>query len=225
MLNGMYDSNRKRNVRNEQIFNQFFASYPSDFQKIELKKGEHIVLEDEAFKGVFFIRKGIAIKEVLLKSGKTQGIRLTTKNEFVGALASVNVETYPYDVRCLTDMECYKLSEAVLHQILMIYPMFLYEALQADSYTNYQKMKFITGKVEERIIYNIVELAECFGEKNDQDVWLPKVVTQEILASLSSTTREYVAKILASLKSINILDTKQRHIIVHDLHKLHELIY
>ncbi|MBC1780722.1 Crp/Fnr family transcriptional regulator, partial [Listeria booriae] len=105
------------------------------------------------------------------------------------------------------------------------YPMFLYEALQADSYTNYHKMKFSTGKVKERIIYNIVELAVCFGGTNAQNIMLPKVITQEILASLSSTTREYVAKILASLKSHSILDTKQRHIIVHDLHKLQALIY
>ncbi|MBC1558416.1 Crp/Fnr family transcriptional regulator [Listeria booriae] len=225
MLSELHGLNREHFKKNKKIFNHFFKEYPEEIQKITLKKGEYLVQENERYKGVFFINKGIAIKEVLLKNGKAQGFRLTNEFEFIGTTALTGLFRSPYDIRSLTDMECYKLSDTLLNQIISEYPTYLYEGIQVDSYINYQRMKFHTGKVEERIIYNIIELAEHFGEKINNNVLLPNIITQELLAILSSTTREYVARIIAALKSVQILDTKKRNIIINDIGKLGNLIY
>ncbi|HWE14175.1 MAG TPA: Crp/Fnr family transcriptional regulator [Solirubrobacteraceae bacterium] len=81
-----------------------------------------------------------------------------------------------------------------------------------------RRMEFATSESLARVAGRLVELAERFGEQSANgaiDVALP--ITQEELASWSSSSRESTARALRTLRSLRLIETYRRRLTILDL--------
>lgn len=88
---------------------------------------------------------------------------------------------------------------------------------QADE----RRVEFITSESLARVAGRLVELAERFGEPSAGDVIdvaLP--ITQEELASWSSSSKESTARALRTLRELGVIRTRRRGLTVLDLEGL-----
>ena len=88
---------------------------------------------------------------------------------------------------------------------------------------NARRSEFATTTSLARVASRLVELTERFGATvsgGEIDVALP--VTQEELASWSATSRESIARSLRTLRSLGLIQTRRRRLIVGDLGRLRD---
>jgi CRP/FNR family transcriptional regulator, cyclic AMP receptor protein len=86
---------------------------------------------------------------------------------------------------------------------------------------NARRSEYATTTSLARVAGRLVELTERFGTSvanTDIDVALP--ITQEELASWSATSRESTARALRTLRTLGLIQTRRRRLIVGDLGQL-----
>ncbi len=87
--------------------------------------------------------------------------------------------------------------------------------------SNARRIEYATSGSLARVASRLVELAERFGTPQPDgaiDVKLP--ITQDELASWSSSSRESTARALRTLRTLHLIETNRRQLIVKDLNGL-----
>lgn len=91
-------------------------------------------------------------------------------------------------------------------------------AIARLSHADARRVEFATSESLARVAGRLVELAERFGDPSDGhviDVSLP--ITQEELASWSSSSKESTARALRTLRDLGVIQTRRRGLTVLDL--------
>lgn len=81
-----------------------------------------------------------------------------------------------------------------------------------------RRREFTTGGSLARVASRLIELTQRFGTRLEQgaiDVTLP--ITQDDLASWSASSRESTARALRTLRTLGLIETRRRGLIVRDL--------
>jgi CRP/FNR family transcriptional regulator, cyclic AMP receptor protein len=94
-------------------------------------------------------------------------------------------------------------------------------ALARLQLANARRSEYATTTSLARVASRLVELTERFGASSpggEIDVALP--ITQEELASWSATSRESTARALRTLRTLGLIQTRRRRLIVGDLGRL-----
>ncbi len=86
-------------------------------------------------------------------------------------------------------------------------------------------VEFAAAKSLGRVAARIAELVDRFGEPTDEGIAIDLPLSQEELAGWTASSREAVAKALASLRTVGAIRTERRRITVLDLERLRELAY
>lgn len=86
-------------------------------------------------------------------------------------------------------------------------------------------VEFAAAQTLGRISARLVELVDRFGEPTDDGIEIALPISQEELAGWTASSREAVAKALASLRAMGAIRTERRRITVLDPERLHELAY
>jgi len=137
---------------------------------------------------------------------------------FSGGVRSANatalepVEGLRLEIRDLRDFVCSRpyVTSALLEMTLA--------RLHAG---NARRTEFATTASLARVASRLVELTERFGARGANgkiDVALP--ITQEELASWSASSRESTARSLRTLRTLGLIETHRRRLVVHDLDRL-----
>ncbi len=84
-------------------------------------------------------------------------------------------------------------------------------------------VEFAAAQTLGRIAARLVELVERFGEPGDDGIEIALPISQEELAGWTASSREAVAKALASLRAMGAIRTARRRITVLDLQRLRQL--
>ena len=83
-------------------------------------------------------------------------------------------------------------------------------------YSDSQQAQFATHDVLGRVSQRLVELADRFGQTEDECVQIELPLSQEELAAWTGASREAVSKALQTLRALRIVETGRKHITVLD---------
>ena len=87
-------------------------------------------------------------------------------------------------------------------------------------YADASQADFATHDVMGRVAFRLVELCERFGEAGEGGIEIELPLSQEELASWTGASREAVSKALQLLRSLKIVETGRRRVVVRDLEAL-----
>jgi CRP/FNR family transcriptional regulator, cyclic AMP receptor protein len=87
-------------------------------------------------------------------------------------------------------------------------------------YADASQAGFATHDVLGRVAFRLVELCERFGATAEGGIEIELPLSQEELASWTGASREAVSKALHLLRSLKIVETGRRRVVVRDLEAL-----
>ncbi|MEH7303602.1 Crp/Fnr family transcriptional regulator [Neobacillus drentensis] len=190
-------------------------------QTLELKKGEQIISEAEAAKGVYFIHSG-AVKLTKKDDKGNEMIVCVKQQGDVFAEASLftkRTETYPATATMLQDGLILFLDKLELERDLYNHPEL---SMQMISYMS-DALREMTAQLRDVALLDVyaktVKTLERLGNKfnnglNRWDIEIPLTIQE--FATVVGTSRESVSRVFSKLKKDGIIDMKSRKIIIRD---------
>jgi CRP-like cAMP-binding protein len=83
-----------------------------------------------------------------------------------------------------------------------------------------QRLEFGSAQTLARVAARLLELAERFGRPADEGTAIELAIAQDELAAWSGASREATVKALRSLRSLGLVETSRRRLVVRDLDEL-----
>ena len=83
-------------------------------------------------------------------------------------------------------------------------------------YADRARIEFATLNTLGRVALRLLELSERFGQESPEGTLVLLPLSQDQLASWCGASREATVKALASLRSLKVITTGRRNLIVHD---------
>jgi CRP/FNR family cyclic AMP-dependent transcriptional regulator len=80
-----------------------------------------------------------------------------------------------------------------------------------------QRLEFGSAQTLARVAARLLDLAQRFGRTTDEGTVIELAIAQDELAAWSGASREATVKALRSLRSLGLVMTSRRRIVVHDL--------
>jgi len=191
------------------------------------KKGEIIFREGAYPPGIFYIKAGKVKKYKVDKEGREQIIYVANTGELIGYHAILSEERYPDSAAALEDssvtfipkedfldtlQQSTELSRRLLKTLSHEF------AVLANGLT-----LFGQKSVRERLALQLIVLREKYKVNFQPGMPVEINMGRDDLANLVGTARENVVRVLTEFKEDNILETKGRKIIVHDVARLIEI--
>ena len=191
------------------------------------KKGEIIFREGGYPAGIFYITDGKVKKYKLDNDGKEQIIYVANTGELLGYHAILSGDRYPDSAAALEEsriafipkedfLDTLQISDVLSRRLLKTLSHEF--AVLANSLT-----LFSQKSVRERLALQLIVLREKYKVNFQPGMPVEINMSRDDLASLVGTARENVVRVLSEFKEVNIVETKGRKIIVHDVNKLIEI--
>lgn len=191
------------------------------------KKGDIIFREGAYPAGIFYVVEGKVKKYKLDKDGREQIIYVANTGELLGYHAILSDDRYPDSAAALEESKIAFIPKedflATLQQSEVLSRRLLKTlshefAVLANSLT-----MFAQKSVRERLALQLIVLREKYKVNFQPGMPVEINMSRDDLASLVGTARENVVRVLTEFKEQNIVETKGRKIIVHDVSKLIEI--
>lgn len=188
------------------------------------KKGEIIFREGAYPTGIFYITSGKVKKYKLDKDAKEQIIYIANTGELLGYHSILAEDRYPDSAAAIEEskiafipkedfLEALNQSDVLSKRLLKTLSHEF--AVMANSLT-----MFAHKSVRERLAIQLIIIREKYKVNFQPGMPVEINISRDDLASIVGTARENVIKVLSEFKKDNILETKGRIIIVHDVNKL-----
>ncbi|MDE3182654.1 MAG: Crp/Fnr family transcriptional regulator [Bacteroidota bacterium] len=188
------------------------------------KKGEIIFREGAFPSGIFYISKGKVKKYKIDNESREHIIYVANTGELLGYHAILAQGRYPDFAAALEESKIGfipkedfldALSQSPLLNSRLLKTLSHEYAVLANSITLFSKKS-----VRERLALQLIVLREKYKDHLRPGMPVEINMGRDDLASLVGTARENVVRILTEFKEDEILDTKGRKIIVHNVNKL-----
>lgn len=190
----------------------------------DYKKGEIIFREGAYPSGIFYIIYGKVKKYKVDKEGREQIIYVANTGELLGYHAILSEDRYPDSAAALEEsriafipredfLATLEASEVLSKRLLKTLSHEF--AVLANSLS-----MFAQKSVRERLALQLIVLREKYKVNFHAGMPVEINMSRDDLASLVGTARENVVRVLTEFKESDILQTKGRKIIVHDVNKL-----
>jgi CRP-like cAMP-binding protein len=190
----------------------------------QYKKGEIIFREGSFPDGIFLITQGKVKKYKLDKDGREHIIYVADTGELLGYHAVLAEDRYPDSAAALEDSIIGFVPKADFMETLQQSHVLSRRLLKTLSHefgvmANSQSI-FTQKSVRERLALQLIVLREKYKVNFQPGMPVEINMSRSDLASLVGTVRENVVRVLTEFKDQEILTTKGRKIIIHDVNKL-----
>lgn len=202
----------------------FFSKYSSQ----ELKKGTVIIQAGKEPSGVFYIENGI-IRSYWISS---EGLEVTQNMYKLHAFlpmswAVAGVENNSF-YEAMTNIVVRKAPKEAVLKFLRQEPDVLFDLLKRI-YIGMEGLwmhfeSITTGNSSMKLIASLVILAKRFGKQEKEDIVIQLKMSEHDVASYASIARETASRELQKLKKENIVSFDKGTIIVHDIHRLEDML-
>ncbi len=201
--------------------------YFNDGQILEYSKGDTIINGLNEPNGVFIIKKGFVKAYTITKAGQENLLLVHDIGEFIPliwALDGSHPEGLYYEA--MSDVTVLKTSKDKLRSAMSENRWLSQEILKQSVHiiTTYsqriQALEFRTAR--ERIIAELLNLAEMFGKKHGKKVVIDAPVTHQDLANSINMNRETASRALGLLFDEKLLEQEEHLFTILDLPKLEE---
>jgi len=188
------------------------------------KKGEIIFREGAYPAGIFFIKDGKVKKYKLDNDGKEHIIYVANTGELLGYHAILSEDRYPDSAAALEESKIAFVSKEDFLDTLQqseVLGRRLLKTLSHEFAVLVNSISMYAQKsVRERLALQLIVLREKYKVNFKPGMPVEINMGRDDLASLVSTARENVVRVLTEFKDEEILVTKGRKIIVHDVGRL-----
>ena len=161
---------------------------------------------------------------VVTQPGREAIVAVRGPGDLVGELAAIDEGPRSTSVTTVEPVEALVVSRSEFAALLERHPRIALVILRTVArrlrYADVQQAQFATHDVVGRLAHRLVELSERFGTPGDDGVELTLPFSQEDLASWVGASREAVSKAFQTLRSLHVVDTGRRRVIVYDLDAL-----
>lgn len=181
-------------------------------------KGQYIFLEGSLVLGAYFIKKG-KVKIVSSNSnGKEQTVRLAKEGHMLGHTA-FGLEKYSIGAVTLSEAEICFVDNKTLQNAFLENPKFTIEVMRFYS-RELRKSEIRTKCLalmnnEEKVILGLLYIADTFSKEETNEVEIH--LNRQEIAQIIGTNSEQVSRVLSNLKKDDLIDTKERTIILKDI--------
>lgn len=202
-------------------------TYFDDGQILKYSKGDTIIHGFEDPKGVYVIKEGYVKAFTITRSGHESLLLVHDTGEFIPliwALDGSHTEGLYY--QAISDVVVLKTSKEKLQSVMSDNRWLSQEILKQSVHiiTIYsqriQALEFRTAR--ERIIAELLNLAELFGKKDGNKVLINAPVTHQDIANSINMTRETASRALGLLFEEELLGQDEHLFTILDLQKLQD---
>ena len=191
------------------------------------KKGEIIFREGGYPSGIFYISEGKVKKYKLDNDGKEHIIYVANTGELLGYHAILSEDRYPDSAAAIEESKIAFIPKedfiTALEQSEVLSKRLLKTLSHEFAVLANSLSMFAQKSVRERLALQLIVLREKYKINFQPGMPVEINMSRDDLASLVGTARENVVRLLTEFKESDILETKGRKIIVHDVKKLIEI--
>ncbi len=202
-----------------------FDTYFSDGRLLKYSKGDTIVNGLDDPQDVFIIKEGFVKAYTITKAGEENLLLIHDTGEFIPlpwALNGSHADGLYYEA--MSDVTVLKTSKVKLLSVMSSNIWLSQEILKQALHiiTNYsqriQALEFRTAR--QRIVAELLNLAEMFGKMNGKIVLIEAPVTHQDIANSINMTRETASRALGLLFEEELLGQNEHFITILDYTKL-----
>ena len=193
----------------------------------KVKKRDFIFHEGQKPDWLYILFKGKIKISKIAKDGREAVLEIINAPDVFGALAVIKNFPYPANAIAMEDCEIGKIKSDIFLQVLKEYPELHSEILHhvtmrlKSGIENLQKIAL--ENVSARIAYQLLKLANKYGEKTNDGILINLKITKHELAELSGTTTETAIRVLSKLKRLGYIAEQNRKILLKDIRALSSL--
>lgn len=202
-------------------------AYFNDGRILKYSKGDTIINGINEPNGVYIIKKGFVKAHTITKEGQENLLLVHDTGEFIPliwALDGSHTEGLYYEA--MSDVTVLKTSKEKLRSAMSDNKWLSQEILKQSVHiiTTYsqriQALEFRTAR--ERIVAELLNLAEMFGKKHGKKVLIDAPITHQDLANSINMNRETASRALGLLFEEELLGQDEHLFTILDLPKLQE---
>jgi CRP/FNR family transcriptional regulator, cyclic AMP receptor protein len=187
-------------------------------------------------RGAALVHQGTAAEEVLIlvsgrvkvSSGTREGkeiiLRFCGPGDVIGEMAVIEGVSRSATVEAIEPVEAIALPAERFRGLIRTRPAVALALLRAMSRrfrdADRKRVEFGASHALGRVASRLVELAEGYGHREADTIVIDLPISQEELAGWTGCSREAVAKALRTLRSLGLIETQRRRILVQDLEAL-----
>jgi CRP/FNR family cyclic AMP-dependent transcriptional regulator len=211
----------------EKVNEEEVDTYFSEGRILKYSKGDTIINGLDEPHGVFFIKEGFVKAYTITKAGQENLLLVHDTGEFIPliwALDGSHSEGLYYEA--MSDVTVLKTTKENLLSAMSVNKWLSQEILKqsVNIITNYyqriQALEFRTAR--QRIVAELLNLAEMFGKKDGKKVLIDAPVTHQDIANSINMTRETASRALGLLFEEELLGQDEHLFTILDLQKLQE---
>ncbi len=170
-----------------------------------LKRGESLFQEGDNGDRLYLIGEGKVKLSHTADDGRENLIAVLGPGEIIGELSLFDLEPRSSTVTAIAPTKLYILSHEDMRAYIEAHPQLAISMLRQLSLrlrnTNQQMADLVFSDVPGRVAKALLDLAERFGERTPEGIYVAHDLTQEELAHLVGASRETVNKSLADFTS------------------------
>ncbi|WP_404427604.1 Crp/Fnr family transcriptional regulator [Ureibacillus chungkukjangi] len=200
--------------------------------QLQVEKGDYIFHEGESAGDLFFIKNGSIQISKESENGKELTFRVCGKNSIIGESSLFGPTTvHSNTAKAIVDSEIAILNKHSLEMFLTEQPTLMIGYLKWIQNENLKNQSLIRDLVihgKKGALYStLIRLSNTYGkplDENKNHILLDIYLTNTDVASLCSTSREMINRMLNDLKKQNIISFDKGYITILDLKYLKEEI-
>ena len=184
--------------------------------------GAKVTLIHQADEGgpVVVLLRGRVKIAVTTQAGREAIVAVRGPGDLVGELAAIDDAPRSSTVTTLEPVDALVVTRSDFMALLERHPRIALVILRTVArrlrYSDLQQAQFATHDVVGRLAHRLVELSERFGTQSGDGIEITMPFSQEELATWVGASREAVSKSFQTLRSLRVVETGRRRVIVLD---------
>jgi len=187
-------------------------------KQILYKKGQLILRVEDAISGVYYIKKGYVRQFLISKEGKELTTSIFKPLDIFPLFWIVVEDISRYNFEALTSVEVLRASREKILEYLKNDPDFFLKLIsrlinRLDAFN--ERIKYMVfNSAGEKVASMLVLLADRFGKKKKEGIFIQVPLTHKDIASLLGITRETVSMEMKKLEAKGIYVCRKHYILV-----------
>lgn len=196
--------------------------------KLTYSKGEYIIRPGETPPGVFYIERGVVKAFNISKYGEENLLIIRTKDEIFPLIWAITGQERDIIYQALAATSVWRISQDKFMDHLRSYPEALPPLLDMsiEMYRRHSEriLNLQYRSVRERLISFLLTMANRFGERKNEAIYINVPLRQQDIASSINASRETASRELAYLERKQLLRLEPPFIIILDAPSLQKYL-
>lgn len=216
---------------------KLITSFFEDGELLNVTKNQVVYDSGAQSRSIFYVKKGF-IKSYTITSDGEFNILSFYGPGSVFPLAPVlrkRTAIKPFDItgdvyfESMNEVSVRKRDSEAFHDLIKSNPI-AYEELIYQLLRNYSIYSSRVGSQQfkhasNRVVYQLLMLATRFGEEMQEGVIISVPLTHQDISDSMAMARETVTREIEQLRQKGYIETKDRHLIIHDMEAMRDLLH